>query len=95
MQITIVGHHVEVTDALRDYVNSKMDHLKRLEDYVKSIHVTLSIENQQLHNAAAKVTVTGNDLFAESIEETMYASIDALADKLERQLVKYKEKLTQ
>lgn len=95
MQITIVCHHVEVTDALRDYVNSKMDHLKRLEDYVKSIHVTLSIENQQLHKAAAKVTVTGNDLFAESIEETMYASIDALADKLERQLVKYKEKLTQ
>ena len=95
MQITIVGHHVEVTDALRDYVNSKMDHLKRLEDYVKSIHVTLSIETQQLQKAAAKVTVTGNDLFAESIEETMYASIDALADKLERQLVKYKEKLTQ
>ena len=72
-----------------------MDHLKRLEDYVKSIHVTLSIENQQLQKAAAKVTVTGNDLFAESIEETMYASIDALADKLERQLVKYTEKLTQ
>ncbi len=84
-----------MTDALRDCVNSKMDHLKRLEDYVKSIHVTLSIENQQLQKAAAKVTVTGNDLFAESIEETMYASIDALADKLERQLVKYKEKLTQ
>ncbi|MBQ4488294.1 MAG: ribosome-associated translation inhibitor RaiA [Ruminobacter sp.] len=95
MQITIVGHHVEVTDALRDYVNDKMDHLKRLEDYVKSIHVTLSLENQQLQKASAKVTVTGNDLYAEAVEETMYASIDVLADKLERQLVKYKEKLTQ
>ena len=79
MQITIVGHHVEVTDALR----------------VKSIHVTLSLENQQLQKASAKVTVTGNDLYAEAVEETMYASIDVLADKLERQLVKYKEKLTQ
>ena len=95
MQITIVGHHVEVTDALRDYVNDKMDHLKRLEDYVKSIHVTLSLETQQLQKASAKVTVTGNDLYAEAVEETMYASIDVLADKLERQLVKYKEKLTQ
>ncbi len=93
MQITIVGHHIEVTESLRDYVLTKMDHLKRLEDYVKSIHVTLSIENQQLHKATAKVNVTGNDLYAESTAESMYASIDVLADKLERQLVKYKEKL--
>lgn len=91
MQVTITGHHVEITDALKAYVNDKMDHLKRLEEYVKSINVILSIENLD-HKAEATVSVKGDDLFAYATAETMYAAIDALADKLERQLVKHKEK---
>lgn len=94
MQITITGHHVDVTESLRNYVNSKMDHLKRLEEYVKSINVILSVENLN-QKAEAKIAVNGTELFADASAESMYAAIDLLADKLERQLVKYKEKLTQ
>ncbi|MGN1393187.1 MAG: ribosome hibernation-promoting factor, HPF/YfiA family [Succinivibrionaceae bacterium] len=93
MQITITGHHVDVTDSLRNYVNDKMDHLKRLEEYIKSINVILSVENLD-QKAEAKIGVNGAELFADATSETMYAAIDLLADKLERQLVKYKEKLT-
>ena len=93
MQVTIVGHHVEVTDALRTYVTDKMDHIKRLEDYVKFINVILTVENKD-QKAEAKVSVKGEELYAEAYAESMYAAIDALADKLERQLVKHKEKLT-
>ncbi len=93
MQLTITGHHVEVTDALRSYVTDKMDHLKRLEEYVKSINVILTVENLD-HKAEAKISVKGDELFADSVAESMYAAIDTLADKLERQLVKHKEKLT-
>ncbi len=93
MQITIVGHHVEVTEALRNYVTDKMDHLKRLEEYIKSINVILTVENLD-QKAEAKVSVKGDELFADSVAESMYAAIDTLVDKLERQLVKHKEKLT-
>jgi putative sigma-54 modulation protein len=93
MQITITGHHVDVTDSLRSYVTDKMDHLKRLEEYVKSINVILTVENLD-QKAEAKISVNGAELFADAAAETMYAAIDALVDKLERQLVKHKEKLT-
>jgi putative sigma-54 modulation protein len=93
MQITLVGHHVEVTEALRNYVTDKMDHLKRLEEYIISVNVILSVENLD-QKAEAKVAVKGDELFAESVAESMYAAIDTLVDKLERQLVKHKEKLT-
>ncbi|WP_019000520.1 ribosome hibernation-promoting factor, HPF/YfiA family [Succinimonas amylolytica] len=93
MQINITGHNVEVTEALRNYVTDKMDHLKRLEEYVKSVNVILSIENL-VQKAEARIAVKGDDLFAEAGSETMYAAVDALVDKLERQLVKHKEKLT-
>lgn len=93
MQINITGHHVEVTEALRSYVIEKMEHMKRLEEYVKSINVILSIENLN-QKAEAKIGVNGTELFADASAETMYAAIDLLADKLERQLVKYKEKIT-
>ena len=79
MQINITGHNVEVTEALRNYV---------------SVNVILSIENL-VQKAEARIAVKGDDLFAEAGSETMYAAIDALVDKLERQLVKHKEKLTQ
>lgn len=92
MQINLTGHHIEITDSLRNYVNEKMDKLQRHFDKVSNTHVILSIENVH-HKAEATVHMSGNDIFADSIEEDMYAAIDGLVDKLDRQVKKHKEKL--
>jgi putative sigma-54 modulation protein len=92
MQINLTGHHVELTDSLRNYVNEKMAKLERHFDKVSNTHVILSVENVT-HKAEATVHMSGNDIFAESHEEDMYAAIDGLVDKLDRQVKKHKEKL--
>lgn len=92
MQINLTGHHIEITDSLRHYVNEKMGKLERHFDKVSNTHVILSLENV-LHKAEATVHMSGNDIFADSIEEDMYAAIDSLVDKLDRQVKKHKEKL--
>lgn len=93
MQINLTGNHVELTDPLRNYVNSKLERLERHFDMVQNIHVVLSVEKLR-HKAEATLHISGGNLFAESVEEDMYAAIDALADKLERQVKKQKEKQT-
>ena len=93
MQINITGHHVEVTDALREYVSEKMEKLKRHFDHVTNVHVILTVEKQQ-QKAEATVHASGADLFAQHDTEDMYASIDGLVDKLDRQIIKHKEKIT-
>lgn len=92
MQINITGHHIEITDALKDYVTEKMQKLTRHFDHVTNAHVILTVEKQE-QKAEATVHVSGKDLFAEVISEDMYASIDGLVDKLDRQLIKHKEKI--
>ena len=94
MQITITGHQLQVTESLRDYVNEKFERLKRHFDRVMDVHVVLEVEkiNQK---AEATVQVNGATLFAEDVHEDMYAAIDGLVDKLDRQIVKHKEKQTQ
>ena len=92
MQINLTGHHIEITDSLRSYVTEKMGKLERHFDKVSNTHVILSVE-KDTHKAEATVHMSGNDIFAESHEADMYASIDALVDKLDRQVKKYKEKL--
>jgi putative sigma-54 modulation protein len=94
MQITITGHQVQVTESLRNYVNEKFARLKRHFDRVMDVHVVLEVEkiNQK---AEATVQVNGATLFAEDIREDMYAAIDGLVDKLDRQIVKHKEKQSQ
>lgn len=94
MQITITGHQVQVTESLRNYVNEKFERLKRHFDRVMDVHVVLEVEkiNQK---AEATVKVNGATLFAEDIREDMYAAIDGLVDKLDRQIVKHKEKQSQ
>jgi len=92
MQITVSGHHVDVTPALRDYVNIKLSKLQRHFDNITNSAVTLTVE-KLIHKAEATVHVAGADLFALSESEDMYAAIDALADKLDRQLIKHKEKI--
>lgn len=93
MQINLSGHHVDITTPLRDYVNSKMERLERHFDHVTDIHVVLGVEKLR-HKAEATMHISGGDIFAEAVEENMYAAIDALVDKLDRQLKKHKEKIT-
>ena len=93
MQITINGHHVEVTQAIRDYVTGKMERLERHFDQVTNINVILSVEKLR-HKAEATVPVNGNKIFATAEDQDMYAAIDALVDKLDRQIIKRKEKVT-
>lgn len=92
MQINISGHHLEVTDSLKDYVTTKLERLGHHYDRITSINVILSVDKLQ-QKAEATLHVSGKDLFAEAIDEDMYTAIDALADKLGRQLIKHKEKL--
>ncbi|AKH68858.1 ribosomal subunit interface protein [Spongiibacter sp. IMCC21906] len=91
MQITVSGHHVDVTPALRDYVNNKLSKLQRHFDNITNSDVTLSVE-KLIQKAEATVHVAGADLFATSESQDMYAAIDSLTDKLDRQLIKHKEK---
>ena len=92
MQINITGHHIDVTEALRTYVSEKMTKLERHFDHVTNVHVILTVE-KQVQKAEATVHVSGSDLFAQNETADMYASIDGLVDKLDRQIIKYKEKV--
>lgn len=93
MQINLSGHHVDLTTPLREYVNSKMERLERHFDQVTDIHVVLGVEKLR-HKAEATMHISGGTIFADAVEENMYAAIDALGDKLDRQLKKHKEKIT-
>jgi len=92
MQLSITGHHLEITDSLREYVGNKLTRLERHFDNVTDIHCILTVEKLR-HKAEAKINVSGNTLFADSTEENMYAAIDSLVDKLDRQIKKHKEKI--
>lgn len=92
MQLNVSGHHVEITDSLRGYVESKIERLERHFDIVSDVHCILTVEKLR-HKAEAKVNVNGDTIFAETTEEDMYAAIDGLVDKLDRRVRKHKEKL--
>jgi putative sigma-54 modulation protein len=92
MQLNVSGHHLEITDSLREYVESKIERLERHFDLVSDVHCILSVEKLR-HKAEAKVNVNGDTIFAEATEEDMYAAIDGLVDKLDRRVRKHKEKL--
>lgn len=91
MQATISGHHVEITDALREIINTKLEKLERHFDQIASIHVILSVEKQR-QMAEATIHIAGADLAATATHDDMYTAIDQLTDKLDRQLIKHKEK---
>ena len=92
MQLSVTGHHLDVTDSLRDYVSEKFAKLERHFDHVTNVHVILSLEKQR-QKAEATVSIAGGNIFADAENEDMYAAIDALTDKLDRQIVKHKEKI--
>ncbi len=91
MQLNVSGHHVEVTDPLREYVESKFERLQRHFDQITNTQVTLIVE-KMVQKAEATVHISGADIFAAAEDADMYAAIDSLADKLDRQLIKHKEK---
>jgi len=92
MNLTVTGHHIDVTESMRNYVTSKMDRLERHSDDVTDVHVILTVEKQR-KKAEATVNVKGAQLFADTIDGDMYAAIDLMTDKLDRQLIKHKEKI--
>jgi putative sigma-54 modulation protein len=93
MNLNITGHHIEVTPAIRDYVKDKLDRVLRHFDQVTSSHVILSVDKLQ-QKAEVTLHVKGKDIFADAIDADLYAAIDMVADKLDRQVVKHKEKVS-
>jgi putative sigma-54 modulation protein len=91
MNLNLTGNHLEITPAIRDYVIGKLDRVTRHFDHVIDVNVVMSVDKLR-HKVEANVHLRGRDLHAESIEADMYAAIDGLADKLDRLVLKHKEK---
>ena len=91
MQLDITGHQITLTDALQTRIREKMHKLERHSDEITHMHVVLNIE-KHIHQAEATAHVPGAELFAIAEADDMYAAIDLLSDKLDRQLLKHKEK---
>lgn len=91
MQVNISGQHLEVTDTLRDYVNEKFERLARHFDRITNVQVIMQVEKLK-QKIEATLHVAGGEVVANAEHEDMYAAIDLLADKLDRQLIKHKEK---
>lgn len=96
MNLTISGQHLEVTPAMRSYVTTKLDRVIRHFDQVVDVKVRLTVDNQKekerRQRAECNIHVKGSDLFAESAHEDLYAAVDNLVDKLDRQVVSHKER---
>ncbi len=91
MQLKLTGHHVEVTEALRAYVEKRLGRVSRHFDEIIDLHCTLTVEKLE-QKAEATLHVRGGTIHAEAVDANMYAAIDALVDKLDRNVVKHKEK---
>lgn len=91
MNLNLSGHHLEITPAIRAYVTVKLVRLTRHFDHVIDVNVVLSVDKLR-QQVTANLHVRGKDIHAECVEPDMYAAIDALADKLDRQVLKHKEK---
>lgn len=92
MNLSISGHHLTVTPAIREYVMNKIDRVLRHFDHVIDIQVILSVD-KLVHQAEITVHLKGKDVHCEAKEENLYAAIDALVDKVDRQVLKYKDKI--
>ena len=91
MNLNVSGHHLEVTQAIRDYVRSKIERVTRHFDQVIDAHVILTVDKLR-QKAEVTLHVSGKDLHCECEQEDLYAAIDLLADKLDRQVLRYKDK---
>ncbi len=93
MQVSITGHNVEISESLKGYINNKMERVERHFDQVIDAHVVLDVA-QQRHKAETILQLGGSKIHAGSEHSHMYAAIDAMVDKLDRQVCKHKEKFT-
>jgi putative sigma-54 modulation protein len=97
MNLTISGHHLDLTPAIREHVLNKLDRVRRHFDHVIDISVILTVdklpEKEKRHKAEINLRLRGKDIHVESIAQDLYAAIDTLTDKLDRQVLKYKDKL--
>ena len=93
MNLNLTGVHLDITPAIRAYVVGKLDRVTRHFDHVIDVNVVLSVDKLR-HKVEANVHLRGHQIHAESIDPDMYAAIDSLADKLDRQVVRHKEKLS-
>lgn len=91
MQINLTGHHVEITNSLREYVNTKFSKLERHFDQINNVYVVLTVEKSN-QIAESTVHLKGAEVHATAENQDMYASIDSLIDKLDRQILKHKGK---
>ena len=92
MQINLTGHHIDITESLRESVDTKFAKLERHFDHITNVHVILNVEKTN-QKAEATVHLNGGEIFADSVHDDMYAAIDGLIDKLDRQVIKHKEKM--
>jgi putative sigma-54 modulation protein len=92
MNLIVSGHHVEITSSIRDYVTSKMQRVNRHFDHVIDINVILTVEKLK-QKAEVNVHMSGKDIYCECEDANMYAAIDVLVDKLDRQILKHKRKV--
>ncbi len=97
MNVSISGHHISVTDAMNTAVTEKMEKIERHFDQIQSIQVILSLDNsgasdggKKSHKAEAIMRVSGQEMFVQALDDDMYKAINEMADKLERQVRKYK-----
>ena len=91
MNLHLTGHHLEITPAIREYVSSKLQRVTHHFDHVIDFNVVLTVEKLK-HRIEATVHVRGKEIFCESADADMYAAIDGLVDKLDRTIIKHKEK---
>jgi len=91
MNLHLTGHHVEITASIRDYVSSKLQRITHHFDHVIDVNVILTVEKLS-QKVEASVHVRGRDIHCESTDQDMYAAIDRLIDKLDRTIIKHKEK---
>lgn len=94
MNLNVSGHHLEITPAIRGYVSGKLGRITRHFDHVIDMHVILSVDKLR-QKAEVTLHVRGKDIHCESEQDDLYAAIDLLVDKLDRQVLKYKGKLAE
>ena len=92
MQLSLSGHHVEVTPSMRSYVEKKFERISRHFDHVIDVHCVLTVEKLR-QKAEATLHVRGNNIHVEALEDDMYAAIDTLVDKLDRQVLRHKGRM--
>lgn len=94
MNLNLTGHHLEITPAIRDYVTAKLERVNRHFDHVIDVSVVLSVEKLR-QKAEANVHLSGKNIFIESEDADLYAAIDSLVDKLDRQILRHKERFSE